>query len=243
MKEITEMVKTVAVKLPLDSAPALVAALRNLVPPEKRAKIDRFWSLHDGARSLVGELMVRNAAMSRGGIRNQEVVLRNEESGKPVLAGSPLFHFNISHSGEWVACCFSGNEVGIDVERIQSVNMKSVGRFFSREEQEALEKKNASERLAYFFDIWTVKESYLKAIGKGLRVPLNSFTVRFGRGGVRIEKEGTAVEGVFFKEYSIDPDYRLHVCAFENRFADDLQLFTVESLQERFEPLEAHCFD
>ncbi len=236
-------VRTLAVKLPLDSAPSLVAEFAGLVPREKREKMARFVKPVDALRTLFGELLVRGAACTEWGLRNREIAFRAEASGKPVFAGSKPFFFNISHSGDWVVCSISRGEVGVDVERIHPVNVESLGRFYSPEERDELARRDEAERLPLFFDIWTVKESYLKAIGTGLRRPLSSFTVSFQAGCTGIEKEGEPVEGIFFRCYPVDPGYRLHVCAFEDRFADELEILDPEEVRRRFDPVEAHCFD
>ena len=61
----------------------------------------------------------------------------------------------------------SDKPVGIDVEKIKDINIKIADRFFSKEESGRFIQKEESERLKYFFDLWTLKESYIKAETEG----------------------------------------------------------------------------
>lgn len=82
--------------------------------------------------------------------------------------------------------------------------MKMAKRFFTVEEAEFINK--STDRNSAFFEIWTKKESFVKAVGKGLAIPLNSFSVLTDR----IEYDGAVYR---FKEYSVSQNgYKLFVC-------------------------------
>ena len=66
--------------------------------------------------------------------------------------------------------------IGVDIEKIQLIDLKVAQRFFSEKEYEDLIAKTSSERIAYFYDLWTLKESLTKTLGIGLTIPLNSFS-------------------------------------------------------------------
>ena len=72
--------------------------------------------------------------------------------------------FNLSHSGDYAICAISDDEVGCDIEKIKDVNLKIAKRFFSEEEYNNVLKDNK-----LFFRYWTLKESYLKAKGIGIK--------------------------------------------------------------------------
>ncbi len=94
------------------------------------------------------------------------------EKGKPYLRDYP-FYFNLSHSGEYVACAVSDSEVGVDIQRCSPADGECLGRlarrFFSEEERRALEQcGDGEERRRLFYRLWTRKEAYGKLTGQGI---------------------------------------------------------------------------
>ncbi|MFI3201812.1 MAG: 4'-phosphopantetheinyl transferase superfamily protein [Eubacteriales bacterium] len=100
-----------------------------------------------------------------------------EESGKPAFLESDLPYFNISHSGEYVMCAISDQEVGVDIqlikEGIQAVTLAK--RFYHEKELNEIMQGKESERGRLFTEIWCMKESYLKYQGTGMNRGLNTF--------------------------------------------------------------------
>lgn len=93
--------------------------------------------------------------------------------GKPYLKGYPSVQFNLSHSGGYGVCAVSDAAVGVDVELIRPLKQDIARRFFTSTEQGYLASRPTEE----FFHLWTRKESFTKALGKGLTLPLDSFSV------------------------------------------------------------------
>lgn len=184
---------------------------------DRQHQIHRFRRKEDARRAILSEAMIRLIIISRLDIRNQDIVLVKNEYGKPFLKDYPDFQFNVSHSGEWVVCAVHHLPVGIDVEQIQPMDMKIAQRFFSDQEYCDLMERNQAEQLLYFFDLWTLKESYIKALGKGLSIPLDSFSLQIAHGDISL-KTDTLSMNWFFKQYDIDPGYKMSVCGSENDF-------------------------
>jgi len=93
--------------------------------------------------------------------------------GKPYLPQFPGVHFNLSHSGPWGVCALSCAPVGVDVELVRPLRQDVAKRFFTKTEQLYLACHPAEE----FFRLWTRKESFSKALGKGLTLPMDHFSV------------------------------------------------------------------
>jgi 4'-phosphopantetheinyl transferase len=100
--------------------------------------------------------------------------------GKPFLAdGSPI-RFNMSHSGQIAAYAITlGREVGVDIEQHRHLSyMEQIAfRFFSSSEYRKLLSLGRPDREIAFFKCWVRKEAYIKTLGRGLAVPLDSFQV------------------------------------------------------------------
>lgn len=112
----------------------------------------------------------------------REVSFDYNANGKPLLSEkySETIHFNIAHSEECLVLGFTrDSELGIDVEKIIDLtDSEAIARnYFTPEEREDLQKVPKGERLRAFYNCWTRKEAILKAIGKGLSQPLNTFRV------------------------------------------------------------------
>lgn len=92
--------------------------------------------------------------------------------GKPYLKNNPEVFFNISHCHELAVCAVGSPELGIDAENIRAYSPRVVKRVFSDREIEIFEKSENKDEA--FFRIWTLKESFVKAIGTGISYPLKS---------------------------------------------------------------------
>jgi 4'-phosphopantetheinyl transferase len=116
-------------------------------------------------------------------ISPQDVVYETNEFGKPSVRfgqGSTELSFNASHSGTiaLIAIVRSGR-IGVDVERLRpSAEDEAVAtRFFTTREAAKLAALSAEDRITGFFNAWTRKEALVKALGRGLSIPLDSFEV------------------------------------------------------------------
>lgn len=168
--------------------------------PEEVQRADRFRVLtarnqHIVGRGMARKLLARAAAGVdvAGGAGNGngngvigetfspvEIVFSFSEYGKPfVVAPEPLVRpFNVAHTDGMVlfADCSSGN-VGVDVERIsRRTDVALAERYFAKPEVEyVMDHGDADSKLRAFLRVWTLKESFIKAIGTGLSMPLADF--------------------------------------------------------------------
>lgn len=227
------MLEIYAVKIKNQVDENLYKKALSYVPENKQKKIKRFVKYEDSLRALIAEVLIRKIIMLKLKISNDEIFFKSTEYGKPYLEGYDKFHFNISHSGNWVVCAVSDKPVGIDVEKIKDLNIKIADRFFSKEEVEDLYKRKESERLKYFFDLWTLKESYIKADGRGLNIPLDSFSFKIKNDEINIDTQNN-LKNCFFKRYKIDGYYRLSVCSLTPKFPKTIQMDEGEILLSEF---------
>ena len=146
-------------------------SLLSKVKEYRRNKISKLMMKESKYLSLAVELLIKKACEDFG-IDYQNVEIGFNEHGKPSFKNSG-YYFNTAHSGNYALCIISDVECGCDIEKIKEYKTKVADRFFTIGEKKYLELSNDKDTL--FYRLWTLKESYLKCIGKGLSVPLNSF--------------------------------------------------------------------
>jgi 4'-phosphopantetheinyl transferase len=165
-----------------DVTPERLAAYRTLLSEDERQRADRFLRADDAARFVIGRALARTSLSRYAPIAPREWPFRVNEHGRPELdgrpAGAPDLRFNLSHTPGLVACAVTvGREVGVDVEWTNRRVLHDVPeRFFSPREVSDLRALPPEEQDVVFFDYWTLKESYIKARGFGLALPLRQFS-------------------------------------------------------------------
>ncbi|MCI8472300.1 MAG: 4'-phosphopantetheinyl transferase superfamily protein [Clostridiales bacterium] len=154
----------------------LYDVLSLLIAPDKKSKLDNYKSDIDKKLGLYADLLLRIAIHQDLNIENSDIKLSTNSYGKPFLKNNQDYHFNISHTHNMIAVAISSNPVGVDVERTREIDTGIAKRFFTKREQNYIE-KSQDDLYERFFEIWTKKEAYIKCTGKGLSVPLDSFDV------------------------------------------------------------------
>lgn len=149
--------------------------------------------------------------------------------GKYYIENNPVY-FNISHSGKYAVVSLSDKNIGCDIELIKKPNLNIARRFFTENETDhILSYNDETLRNKLFFRYWTLKESYVKCIGNGLSIPLDSFSV------ILEEDSGTLynIDNIYIKEYLID-DYCICVCSENNDFSERINVVKCEELLQLF---------
>jgi 4'-phosphopantetheinyl transferase len=116
------------------------------------------------------------------GLEPSQLEFLQNPQGKPSLRGANL-QFSLSHAGAYAVIAISRDrQVGVDIEPIRHLDdaMKLAHRFFSAGEAERLRVLEGTTGFeTAFFECWTRKEAFVKALGGGLSIPLNGFEVSF----------------------------------------------------------------
>jgi 4'-phosphopantetheinyl transferase len=160
--------------------------LVSVLTPDERARADRFHFARDRRRFIARRGYLRCLTARYLSSAPADVRFSYSTAGKPFLAtdcGGDELSFNMSDSDELAFYAFTLAEtsptIGIDVERIEPevARERIAEHFFSAYEIATLRTLPASEQIQGFFNCWTRKEAYLKAIGAGLTLPLDQFDV------------------------------------------------------------------
>lgn len=192
--------------------------------PARRAKADRLLGEGDKRLALGAGLLLCRALTGAGVTEAPEIAFG--EYGKPYLKNGGK-HFSISHSGDWAVCAVSDAELGCDVERLRPIGM-DVTRRFAPDERERILAEPDETRLGLFFRCWTLKESFMKATGLGIRAETDAFSVAAAdETGVIRSADGRSYA---FWESGELPGHCLAVCAAGDRLAAGLKIVDIEEL-------------
>ncbi len=171
----------------LDLDDATTARLSQLLPPEERARANRFvFDVHRNRFTVMRA--VRRVLLARYlGVAPHDIKFVVGPAGKPRVAGElgDEFDFNESRSEGLAAYALScGRSIGVDLEKVRDIpEADQIIRSFASEIEQGSWSTIPSEmRQIAFLRWWTVKEAYLKALGWGLSVPLSSFTISYSPG-------------------------------------------------------------
>jgi 4'-phosphopantetheinyl transferase len=167
----------------LDVGPAAVRASAALLSEGERERAGRFAFDRDRGRFTVARARLRQLLGTLLGVPPDSVELEYGQRGKPALArrfADSGLRFNLSHHDDVAVYAFaSGREIGIDVEAVRVIRDADdiAARMFSRRENEAYVALDTRDRPLGFFNCWTRKEAFIKALGDGLHHPLDRFDV------------------------------------------------------------------
>lgn len=186
------------------------------LPAARQIHIRKFHYLDDAYRSLIRDYLLHYVLKEQTGKSLKDIDLEKNVYGKPYLPKYPSIQFNISHSGKYVVCAVHNQKVGIDVERVLAFDLSLAKHLFTTDENHAINRSRNKNHACY--EIWTLKESYTKAIGMGLAMPLPTFGMSACDDNmIEVVHVGQAGKptGYRCKKYRIAADYKLAVCAYE----------------------------
>ena len=143
------------------------------LPHSRKNKVDKFRFMKDKKLSCGAYLLLKK-------MLNEKNITRPEfkigKFGKAYISNYENIYFNLSHSGKFVACAISDEEVGIDIEyNDPTIDLNIARLYFFNEEYKSIRKSENPEN--EFFKYWVLKESYMKYTGLGFQLDLDSFEI------------------------------------------------------------------
>jgi 4'-phosphopantetheinyl transferase len=149
--------------------------------PDENARAERFHFGEHRRAFVLGRGVLRTLLGGLLAMPPAQIPFAYGPKGKPGLADSSFpIRFNASNSGNFAVYAFTeGCDIGIDVEQVRPIpEIEHIAeRFFAPQETSELMALPEQDRPQAFFNCWTRKEAYIKAVGDGLSVPLDSFRV------------------------------------------------------------------
>jgi len=161
---------------------SILSAYERLLNAEEKRQWQRFHFARHRHQYIVTRALIRTTLSKYIDKDPRDWQFSLNRYGKPEIqntTGDLAIRFNISHTDGLILCGIVPNDdIGVDIEdcRRKNTTIDIAGRYFSNQEVEDLRKLPESDQRNRFFAYWTLKESYIKARGMGLSLPLNQFT-------------------------------------------------------------------
>jgi 4'-phosphopantetheinyl transferase len=175
-------------RISLARPPAEILRLRKILSADETNHAARFHFAHDARRFIVRRAALRQLLAANLDLRPEEIEMVSANFQKPKIATAQnprRLQFSASHSGDWALIALAQNyEVGVDVEQHRPLPDAAdlVKSFFSDWEIAEFARLPEPARTEGFFNCWTRKEAFVKALGLGLAYPLKQFSVALAPG-------------------------------------------------------------
>ena len=171
-----------------------------VLPAVMKEKHDRYRRWEDRAANLFSKILLLEGLRRFG---YDYTILNNLEHtphGRPHLAGA--IDFNISHSGDHILCGVAeGLRLGVDIEQVKDVPFSDFEDLMSSEQWDRI--RSSADPTREFFRYWAIKESIIKADGRGLSIPLNDIIIN--------ENEAFYERKWFLTRLKLDEDYSAYL--------------------------------
>jgi 4'-phosphopantetheinyl transferase len=158
----------------------LLATYSTLLTTTELTKQQRYKFAKDRHDALITRAFIRDLLSYYADVSPQNWQFEKGSKDKPEVINCPLpLRFNISHTKNMIICAVTlEDDIGCDVENTGRSNdvLAIAERYFSAKESTELFALPEAEQRHRFFDYWTLKESYIKAWGLGLAIPLTDFS-------------------------------------------------------------------
>jgi 4'-phosphopantetheinyl transferase len=202
----------------------LHSAYRELLDEAERKQEPRFYFARDRRRYLVTRALVRTVLSRYAEVNPREWVFSTNAYGRPEIVNAQGrdagLSFNISHTHSLIVLGVTRHRaLGVDVENVRAreVSIDIADHYFAPQEVAALRAVPSHEQQYRFFEYWTFKESYIKARGMGLSLPLDKFGFHYPHDravGIAIHPElaDDAARWQFW-QFRPTPEYLVAICA------------------------------
>jgi 4'-phosphopantetheinyl transferase len=195
---------------------ALLARYKTLLTSDELKRCGRIRDTGQQHSAMLTRVLVRTALSEYDNTEPQDWRFSADARDKPRIDNAnATLRFNVSHSREWIVCAIgTGFELGVDVEychRDRDI-LRLAKRYFSPQEYAALGSLAGEARADRFYDLWTLKESWLKATGLGISGGLDSAVFDLREDGDMSFSVPAAQITYRFSNWQLDSSYRLALC-------------------------------
>jgi 4'-phosphopantetheinyl transferase len=186
-----------------------IKSLEETLSDDERARASRFHFPEHRRKFIIARGVLRYLLSHYVGVPPATITFKEGAYGKPELAAATPVRFNVSHSGDLALYAVSDKRnVGVDIEQHRTLHdlAEVAKRFFAPAEVVQLEMLPEPDRHAGFFRCWSRKEAFVKALGAGLSLALDSFSVSIDQQSApRIEQLPREATGSEWRLFDITP--------------------------------------
>lgn len=148
------------------------------VSKTRQEKVRRRRSAAGQAASLGAGMLLRWALYQRNIFEDETVT---DEWGKPWVKACTSLYMSLSHSGDYVVCALGDQPLGVDIQKVGPVRESVLQKCYDEGERRILQQAQGQDKERLFAWIWAQKESYMKAVGKGLAIPMRAFRICYSQ--------------------------------------------------------------
>lgn len=156
----------------------------NSMSSERKEAVRKLLVVQKQKLKIAADRICREAISEFCGISPDDITFSANEYGKPYAVGLDV-NFSISHSGDYVICAVSENEIGADIEKIREIKPAVSKRFATESEMEYIASNPNG-----LFEIWTLKEACFKCIGTGLNGNIKNISFDIKENNIICSEEG-----------------------------------------------------
>ncbi len=128
------------------------------------------------SETVNGRELLKTAVLREFGVDSDTLTIAKGEHGKPYFSDREDIFFNISHSGDFVAVAVGECSLGIDIQVVRSVRERMIDKLCNNDEKQFI--SNCFDKDKAFIILWSLKESYIKAIGKGMSFSMSDINFK-----------------------------------------------------------------
>jgi len=188
--------------------------LRKTIPTDRYEKMIKYRRQED-KQLLAGNELLFEFGMKRikPELKYEDIQREVDEAGKPYIKNIDDVFFNMSHSGTYAVCAFSNKRIGVDVECVEQLDLSIAESFFREGEyKDIISMETKEKQFSRFYDYWVLKESFMKSIGLGLSIELNSFW--FDKISSRLLKVVQEIDqrNYICRQLYFGNDYKMAIC-------------------------------
>lgn len=190
------------------------AVNHHILSPDEIKRAKRFIDPVICERFIIGRVMLRQVISQYINIPPEDIAFIYGTKGKPHILNHPI-HFNLSHAHDQLLLAVSLDKViGVDIEYKRPMdNMATVAQMnFSAYEQSIFFNLPDSQKVDVFYQLWTRKEAYIKAVGDGFSLPLSGFDITLDDNPRLLHSLNDDVDRWVFRSLEVENDYAATVC-------------------------------